>query len=205
MPRRNIDYSKTIIYKIVCNDLNIKDIYVGSTTDFTRRKSSHKSTCNNELSKSFNFKVYKYIRENDGWDNWNMVEIEKYSCHDSNESKARERYWIELLKSSLNQYIPTRTQKEANKANKDIISSRLKVYYNKNKTLLHEQSKQYYKENKDFIKEKVKEYRTENNEVINEKLKNNCICGCGASVSYRNISRHKKTEKHIKYLEAQEI
>ena len=25
MPRTAIDYSKTIIYKIVCNDLNVKD------------------------------------------------------------------------------------------------------------------------------------------------------------------------------------
>ena len=34
MPRKEIDYSKTVIYKIVCNDLNVKDVYVGHTTDF---------------------------------------------------------------------------------------------------------------------------------------------------------------------------
>ena len=38
MPKENIDYSKTIIYKIVCKDINIKDCYVGSTTNFTNRK-----------------------------------------------------------------------------------------------------------------------------------------------------------------------
>ena len=37
MPKLPIDYSKTIIYKIICCDLNIKDCYVGHTTDFTRR------------------------------------------------------------------------------------------------------------------------------------------------------------------------
>ena len=38
MPRKETDYSKTVIYKIVCNDLTITDIYVGHTTDFVVRK-----------------------------------------------------------------------------------------------------------------------------------------------------------------------
>ena len=42
MPRKAIDYQKVIIYKLVCNDLTIKDLYVGHTTDFTNRKKSHK-------------------------------------------------------------------------------------------------------------------------------------------------------------------
>jgi len=44
MPRKIINYTNTIIYKIVCNDLNITDLYVGSTTDFTNRKYNHKSS-----------------------------------------------------------------------------------------------------------------------------------------------------------------
>jgi hypothetical protein len=38
MPKTIIDYSKCVMYKIVCNDLEITDIYVGHTTNFTRRK-----------------------------------------------------------------------------------------------------------------------------------------------------------------------
>ncbi len=38
MPKKIIDFSKTIIYKIVCNDLNITDVYVGRTTNFINRK-----------------------------------------------------------------------------------------------------------------------------------------------------------------------
>ena len=41
MPRKNIDYSKTIIYKIQHIDKE-ELLYVGSTTDFRRRKSKHK-------------------------------------------------------------------------------------------------------------------------------------------------------------------
>jgi hypothetical protein len=48
MPRLPIDYSKTIIYKIVCNDLSITGCYVGHSTDFTRRKQQNEFSCNDE-------------------------------------------------------------------------------------------------------------------------------------------------------------
>jgi hypothetical protein len=65
MPRLPIDYSKTIISKIVCNDLNI--------TDFVRRKANHRSDCTNEKKSVYNSKVYKTMRENGGWDNYSMI------------------------------------------------------------------------------------------------------------------------------------
>ena len=42
MPKREIDYSKTIIYRIICKDVNIKDIYIGYTTNFSQKKYAHK-------------------------------------------------------------------------------------------------------------------------------------------------------------------
>jgi hypothetical protein len=35
MPCKPVDYSRTLMYKLVCNDLNITDVYTGHTTDFT--------------------------------------------------------------------------------------------------------------------------------------------------------------------------
>ena len=78
MPKTKTDYSKTIIYKIVCNDLNIKDCYVGHTINFIKRKSGHKRTWINEKNKYHNLNIYKFIRENGGWDNWNMLVLKKY-------------------------------------------------------------------------------------------------------------------------------
>jgi hypothetical protein len=100
MPRLPIDYSKTVIYKIVCNDLSILECYVGHMTDFTRRKSNHKGHCNNEYGKSYGLRLYKTIRENGGCDNWTMVEVEKYSCKDANEATAKERKWFKRLNST---------------------------------------------------------------------------------------------------------
>lgn len=106
------NYQKTVIYKIYCKDANITEFYIGHTTNFISRRDTHKSSCNNEKSKKYNMKLYIYIRNNGGWDNWDMIEIEKYQCNDINEAKNRERYYIELLKSSLNYKIPNRTAKE---------------------------------------------------------------------------------------------
>ena len=95
MPRSNINYSNCIIYKIVCNDYNIKELYVGSTTEFTKRKYRHKANCTSPKYTEYEYKVYEFIRNNGGWDNWSMIEIEKYPCNDGNEARARERYWCE--------------------------------------------------------------------------------------------------------------
>ena len=91
MPLTQIDYSNTCFYKIVCNDLSITECYVGHTTDFRSRKSNHKSDCNNENGKSYNFRIYQFIREQGGWSNWSMVLIEQISCANSLDALKRER------------------------------------------------------------------------------------------------------------------
>ena len=42
MPKTSINYQNTIIYKICCNDLNVKHVYVGHTTNFINRKVNRK-------------------------------------------------------------------------------------------------------------------------------------------------------------------
>ena len=113
MPRNPIDYSKTIIYKIVCKDLDVKDFYIGSTTQFNKRKSQHKLNHNNpNITSKYNCKLYNCIRQNGYWDNWDMVMIEKIPCADKLEQLKREREYIEELKPTLNNNIPTRSQAE---------------------------------------------------------------------------------------------
>ena len=144
MPKKAIDFSKTIIYKIVCNDLSITDCYIGHTTDFTKRKSCHKSRCNNANCKEYNLNVYQFIRNNGGWDNWCMIEIEKYACNNNNESCTREKYWLEILNATLNKQIPSRTQTEYQDCKKEKI-------------------KEYQTEYNKINKDKRKEYQTEYN------------------------------------------
>lgn len=145
----NVDYSKIVIYKIVCKNEDVKDVYVGSTVNFKRRITDHKKRCINDKYKDHNYKIYQMIRANGGWDNWNMIEIIKHPCIDSAEAYALERHYYELLNGTMNTQIPGRTSKEASKE-----------YYQNNKDKVKESSKEYYQINKEKILKYQKEYRT---------------------------------------------
>ena len=164
MPKVPMDYSKTVIYKIVCKDVDIKECYVGQTTSFDKRKSHHKSDCNNVNGKYYNLYVYQFIREYNGWDNWSMIEIEKFNAIDKLDANKRERYWIETLQSTLNKYLPTRTKKEYYEENKEQI----KEYYEQNKEQIKEQKKQYREQNKEQISKQKKQYCEQHKEQIKE-------------------------------------
>jgi len=173
MPRKAIDYTNTIIYKIVCNDLNIKDLYVGNTTNFNQRQTEHKRSCCNEAHKSYNYPVYQFIRLTGGWNNWSMIEVEKISCQDGNEARKRERYWFEELKANLNRLTPLRTEEERvknckkyNAEHKDEITQQRAEYYEKNKEAILQQCKEYHQKNKDEIKIGRALYREQNREKI---------------------------------------
>lgn len=176
MPLTNIDYSKTSIYKICCKDINITEIYVGQTTDMRRRKTEHKHSCINENKKGYNSNVYQFIRANGGWDNWDMIEIEKYNAIDGYDAKKRERYWIEELKANLNNNIPTKTSNEWYKENKEELKGKRKDYYKENKEKLNEYQKIYSKNNKE--KEKK------------------ITCECGCELLKYCLAKHLKTKKH---------
>ena len=154
MPKDNIDYSNTIIYKLICKDENIKELHVGHTTNFSQRKYAHKISC----EKDKNLKIYGVIRENGGWENWDMIEIEKYPCADGNEARARERYWYETLEASLNTCNPicnpNCNQKEWYEKNKERLKEYRKEWYEKNR----EKKKEWYEKNREKKLQKSKEY-----------------------------------------------
>ena len=172
MPKIPIDYKNTIIYKIVCKNPEVKGCYVGQTTDFIRRKAQHKSRCNNiNDKKKYDLKVYSYIRDNDGWNNFDMIEIEKFACSDGNEARSRERYYLEQLNANLNYVIPNRTLTEYRINNAEEISLKQKQYYELNKEQISLYKKQFYVNNKEEISLKQKQYRELNKEEISLKRK----------------------------------
>ena len=168
-------YENSIIYKLChCNDLENENIYIGSTTNFRTRKNQHKNRCNNIKDGYYNLTVYQFIRDNGGWDEWQMIPIEVFPCNYKKELEAKERYHIELLKSKLNKKIPGRTKKE---------------YYEDNKEHLNNIKKKYQKEyNKDYYEV--------NKEILNEKAKEKVICEhCGFKSRKNHLTRHQKSKK----------
>jgi hypothetical protein len=196
MPKKQMDYSKCIIYKIVCNDLSVSDCYVGHTTNFKQRKNHHRADCNFEGSRSYTYKLYQTMREKGGRDNWSMIEIEKYPCQDFNEATARERYWYETLKANLNGNVPNRKKeeykKEYNETNKEQLSQQKKEWYETNKEEIIQKQKEYYETNKEVILQKQKEYYEKNKEELTKTIN----CECGGTYRIPNKSRHYKTKKH---------
>jgi len=179
MPRVASDYSKTIIYKLCCKDPTITEIYIGSTTNFSQRKRSHKNSCKCETDNNYNTRKSQFIRANGGFENWSMVQIEEYPCENKRAAELRERYWVEQLQSKLNSNIPFRSSeelkiynserhKEYRESNKEQISERNKQYREANKEQISEQRKQNYEANKEQILENQKQYNTANKQKISE-------------------------------------
>lgn len=195
MPRKEVDYSKTVIYKIVCNDLLVTDLYVGHTTHFRNRKSEHKCYC-----KASDIKIYKTIRDNGNWENWTMVQIEEYPCANGNEARARERYWFEQLNATLNMQFPQRNRAEYYIENKDKILENIKEYRNRNKDKI----KKKRENNKEIISVQKKQYYNINKDKIKEYYQiNKYTCECGSICRLDSKTKHFKSLKHINYLNLQ--
>ena len=148
MPRKPIDYSNTHFYKICCKDLDIKDIYVGHTTDFRKSKSQHKDHCCNETAEHYHYAFYKFIRQNGGWSTWDMILIETKQCSDALDARRIEREHVEQLQASLNRCLPGRTQQEYEKrygeGHKEQVRERKKQYAETHKDQRADYWKRYY-------------------------------------------------------------
>ena len=95
-----------VIYIIFCNDEGIEEFYIGSTSNFEKRKTNHRFKCNDSIN--YNYKVYQKIRENGGFDNWSMVVLQH--CSNFDELKLLEQEYFEALKPTLNTYFPIRLE-----------------------------------------------------------------------------------------------
>ena len=177
MPKKPIDYSKTIFYKLVCSDLSVKDCYIGHTTSFRKRKTVHKNTCKNPNVADHNMPVYKFIRENGGWENWRMIEIDTLYCRDKIDAEKKEREFIEQMTATLNRNKPYTTIEEK------------KAY-----------KKEWTNNNWDRVKEQKQIWWEEHKHISNEKKKEKMQCNCGSCIRIADFNRHEKTKKHQAYL-----
>ena len=178
MPRKAANYQNGVQYKIVCKDPTITDCYNGSCCSFKDRKQNHKATSLNPNCIGYNFKVYQFIREHGGWDNWTFLQIEEYPCKSKQELVLRERHWFDIIKPTLNSYSPMTTPEEKKKS---------KVKYDVEK----------YTDNKAKIVAKVAQYQEEHRAEINAKRRERITCECGCVFSKNHLSIHKKTAKHL--------
>jgi hypothetical protein len=106
MPKTEIDYSSTIIYKITCKDASVPHVYVGHTTNFVQRKHAHKQSCINEKTTNYKCKLYEVIRSLGGWANWKMEIVGFFNCANHHEARKKEQEFFVSLNATLNSIEP---------------------------------------------------------------------------------------------------
>jgi len=159
---------KYTIYKIFCKDENNDEVYIGSTKNIISRIYNHKKRCCNINDIGYNCTIYKKIRENGGFNNYDYSIIEELDCENIKEVKLRERYWIDFHNSKLNYNLPTRTTKEYRNDNIEQIKIQAKIKYNENKEI----HKEYYIKNKNYFSDYFKQWNINNKEYRKEYFKN---------------------------------
>jgi len=86
--------------------------------------------------------------------------------------------------------------KEYYQKNKEHIAEQKKEYREQNK----EQIKEYYQKNKEALVKYKKEYYENNKEHISEQNKEKITCECGCIIRKTELTRHKKTNKHLELM-----
>ena len=187
---------KYIIYKIEIKDY----LYIGSTKNYTNRKSQHKHGCNSECDRL----VYNKINELGGWIKTIMTPIEEIECDNKIQALIREEYHRKELKANLNTISCYNTvedtkakSKEYRKVNREHILEVKKEHYHKYQEENKIKSKEYYNSHRDEQIKKQCQYHKDNIETIH--LRNNqvIICECGKSYTCANKARHLKTKFHL--------
>lgn len=204
MPNPDIDYSNTIIYKITCKDPEIKDVYVGHTTNFVQRKSSHKQGCINPKSSNYDCKLYNTIREKGGWTNWKMEIVNFFNCVNQYEARQKEQEYFISLNANLNSIEPIPTPKEktlCNNKNKQITLQEIATSDNvlsiKNANKYSCILCGYYTSRKSEFDRHLSRQKHKNNDYamkISENNKNSYyICKCKREyMSFSGLWKHKK-------------
>ncbi len=209
MPR---DFANSVIYKLARRD-GQGEFYIGSTTNIRSRRSLHKHCCHHSERA-----MYKHIRDNGGFDEWECVPIEQYPCLCFADLKTRERHWIDILSPSLNSNRPTGiTQADGEQAyraqyyaqhREEIKAQRATrkeeiAKYNATYRATHIEEMasyraRYYEQHRDEAVAYSAQYHAQHRDRTNASAREKITCECGAIVSRGGIAEHRKTRKHQK-------
>ena len=136
---RKQDYHNSIIYHI--RHMESKEVvYVGSTTNFSQRKATHKWLCNHEEAKDFTIPIYCHIMNNGGFNCFEVIPIQSLKLENKTQLLIAEQVEIDKHQTLVNR----------NKAHITIeeLKEYHKQYHEEHKVELNEKKKQYYQEKK---------------------------------------------------------
>ena len=94
-------FERYSFFKISCLDPNIKDCYIGTTTDFEYAKQCY-VLWNTPNHQHYNSKLCRAIRTHGNWENWEMTEIDNLYTDDYDDVKRIIKELIHILNPTLN-------------------------------------------------------------------------------------------------------
>jgi len=192
------DFNNGKVYSIRSHQT--QQIYIGSTTqqlckrlyEHRQKYRRYKKTGKCQILYS-SFEILQY-------DDHYIELIEECPC-DTRQQLHRREGQIIRANECVNKLIAGRTPKEYYEENKDRLLEDKKQYYENNKDELNAKNKQYYEKNKDKIAVRMKEYNKNNKDRLNVKRTEKIACGCGSIFSKCYNYKHKKTKKHLRWVE----
>ena len=219
-------YKTGKVYRIIHLHSDIQ--YVGSTMcnrlwdRWSQHVSSYSYWRKGGSSNKKKVSIYPYFEEY-GIENFKIILIEKYQVCDKKHIGAYEQLWINKLncvnKQNVIKMLPKHYDKIYNKNYRKNNRNKLKVknkeWRLKNRITLLQKKKQdwenkreeycmkkreHYKKNKIEILQKQKKYNEKNREKIRTRKKQKIKCECGSVITKASMSRHKRTQKHQKFL-----
>ena len=184
-----VDYSNGKIYKICSSQT--EEIYVGSTTQklydrMSSHKRSYKCFINGKAPYSTALEILKY-------DDCFVVLIENCDVKDKENLHKRECYYITTLENTVNKYHPGKRSKEH-------LLEMGRYYRSQNLEKARESDRKKYERDREKILLQRKEFWEKNRERIMETKREKIHCECGSSVNRSAFARHRRSEKHQKYI-----
>ena len=95
MPNAFTQTPVQVIYTIKCKNPEVKPFYIGSTMNVKKRKQHHMEYTKYENTIHYDFPVYKYIRENGGWSNWEFKPVQYHYGLDTKALRRLEQQYID--------------------------------------------------------------------------------------------------------------
>ena len=186
------DYKLGKIYTIRCKN-NSELIYIGSTVEtLSSRFSKHKFSAKNFPQREF----YSHVQD---WNDWYIELYEDCPCERKEQLLKREGEVIREI-GSLNKQITGRTPEQYREDNKGKINERAKEYSIIHKQEILERVKKWQDNNQDKVTEYKKKCFEKNKERYMEMAREEIVCECGCKIQRQEMNRHKKTKKHMNFL-----
>jgi hypothetical protein len=151
---RSTDFSNCYIYHILDKEKVVH--YVGSTSNLNSRKSAHKYRCNTEHDKNYQLDIYQYIRDNGGFDAFEIVPIQKI------ENISNKTELLIAEQTEMNKFSNLKNKNGSYRGSRKEIN---KIYYEKNKDQINQQNRQWKTNNREKVKKYQRQYREQKKQL----------------------------------------